>query len=317
MKKRFLSALLCGILVTGMLASASALEVYIDGEPLKSEVSAQLINNRTMVPIGPIFTQLGATVTWNGTTRTAIGEKGDTQVVIQINSSVAYVNGEAVALDTPAMIIDDRTMVPAAFVSTALGAKVYWDGESSTVRIATKVYEVLQVVDGTTAVVDVDGTEETVCLIGVKVPDGAETQAADYTREHLEGKQVELELDSLQRDQSGRLLAYLWVDGAMFNKSLLKDGVAQLSVSSPNVKYEKELAAAADTAAGQQTQDQAGTGAVKTTGAYVGSLESDKYHLPGCRFAEKILPENMIWFDTLPEAEHMGYQPCGVCHPDA
>ena len=50
-------------------------------------------------------------------------------------------------------------------------------------------------------------------------------------------------------------------------------------------------------------------------GQYVGSIESDKYHYPGCRWAEKILPENAIWFNSVEEAKAAGYSACGVCHP--
>lgn len=54
---------------------------------------------------------------------------------------------------------------------------------------------------------------------------------------------------------------------------------------------------------------------VQSSGTYVGSVDSDKYHIPGCRFAEKILPENEIWFDTVEDAQATGYTACGVCHP--
>lgn len=48
---------------------------------------------------------------------------------------------------------------------------------------------------------------------------------------------------------------------------------------------------------------------------YVGSIESDKYHYPSCRHAEKILAENLIGWNTIEEAQAAGYKPCGVCHP--
>ncbi|NLD46481.1 MAG: MBL fold metallo-hydrolase [Clostridiaceae bacterium] len=51
------------------------------------------------------------------------------------------------------------------------------------------------------------------------------------------------------------------------------------------------------------------------TGKYVGSIKSDKYHLPSCRYAQSIAPENQIWFDTEEEALAAGYTPCGVCKP--
>lgn len=52
-----------------------------------------------------------------------------------------------------------------------------------------------------------------------------------------------------------------------------------------------------------------------STNNYVASAESDKYHLPECRFAKKILPENAIWFATTADAKAAGYSPCGSCHP--
>jgi len=46
------------------------------------------------------------------------------------------VNGKNISMDTPAQIINGRTMVPVRFVSEALGAKVSWDEKNSTVIIA-------------------------------------------------------------------------------------------------------------------------------------------------------------------------------------
>ena len=53
----------------------------------------------------------------------------------------------------------------------------------------------------------------------------------------------------------------------------------------------------------------------KSSGVYVGSIDSDKYHNPDCRFAKEILPENEIWFDSIEDAQNSGYSPCGGCHP--
>lgn len=54
---------------------------------------------------------------------------------------------------------------------------------------------------------------------------------------------------------------------------------------------------------------------VSSQGRYVGSIDSDKYHYPSCRFAEEILPENEIWFNSEEDAKAQGYVPCGVCKP--
>lgn len=47
----------------------------------------------------------------------------------------------------------------------------------------------------------------------------------------------------------------------------------------------------------------------------VGSSTSKKYHLPDCRYAEKIKPENRIYFQSEKEAKSQGYLPCKSCHP--
>lgn len=65
----------------------------------------------------------------------------------------------------------------------------------------------------------------------------------------------------------------------------------------------------------QPAQTQPTAPAVTTTGKYVGSKTSDKYHLPGCRYAEKITSENKIWFKDAADAISQGYEACGVCKP--
>lgn len=48
---------------------------------------------------------------------------------------------------------------------------------------------------------------------------------------------------------------------------------------------------------------------------FVGSIKSDKYHYPSCRWAKKINPENEIWFTSSTDARNHGYVPCKVCNP--
>lgn len=46
---------------------------------------------------------------------------------------------------------------------------------------------------------------------------------------------------------------------------------------------------------------------------YVGSKNSNKYHLPSCRWVAKIKPENQVWFSSEEEAQNKGYKPCATC----
>lgn len=47
----------------------------------------------------------------------------------------------------------------------------------------------------------------------------------------------------------------------------------------------------------------------------VGSVNSDKYHYPWCRWAKKISPQNKVTFSSPEEARKKGYKPCKVCGP--
>jgi endonuclease YncB( thermonuclease family) len=104
---------------------------------------------------------------------------------------------------------------------------------------------VTRVVDGDTIEISpsVEGLS-TVRLIGVDTPEthgGTQPygpEASDFTRQHLEGKEVSLELDVEKVDPYGRLLAYVYLpDGEMFNETLVEEGYAQVATFPPNVKY--------------------------------------------------------------------------------
>ena len=107
--------------------------------------------------------------------------------------------------------------------------------------------EVVRVVDGDTIVVNYNGKEEKVRLIGIDTPESVHpnetknteegVKVSDYTKERLTGKNIELELDVEKRDKYGRILAYVYIDDQMYNKELLKLGYAKLATYPPNVKY--------------------------------------------------------------------------------
>lgn len=107
-----------------------------------------------------------------------------------------------------------------------------------------------RVVDGDTFVSTSTGKEENYRLLLVDTPEtvhpnkeeepyGAEASA--YTKERLEGQTVEIEFDQSERDQYGRLLVYVWIDGQLFNQELLQEGLAQVSVYPPNTRYVDEF----------------------------------------------------------------------------
>jgi len=111
----------------------------------------------------------------------------------------------------------------------------------------TLIAKVINVIDGDT--IDVkfsDEREERVRYIGMDTPEihgqvqcfGQEASA--YNKCLVGDKTVWLELDVQERDQYGRLLAYVYLDPkgyAMVNAILLAQGYAQIATFPPNVRY--------------------------------------------------------------------------------
>jgi hypothetical protein len=48
---------------------------------------------------------------------------------------------------------------------------------------------------------------------------------------------------------------------------------------------------------------------------YVGSVTSNKYHHPDCKWAAQIKPEKLVTFSSVTEARKRGHIPCPTCGP--
>jgi micrococcal nuclease len=107
--------------------------------------------------------------------------------------------------------------------------------------------QVLDVVDGDTIKVKVDGKSETVRFLLVDTPESVHPnkpvqpfskEASKHTENMLSGTNVELELGIGERDKYGRLLAYVYADDKSVQESLLEKGFARVAyVFEPNTKY--------------------------------------------------------------------------------
>ncbi|HEU4964935.1 MAG TPA: stalk domain-containing protein [Bacilli bacterium] len=131
---------------TAHAASYGSPDVFVDGEELHFDVPPQIHQRRTLVPMRMIFESLGADVSWEPQTRTAVAFKDGVTIRLPIGSPTVTRNNEPITLDVPAQLIDSRTMVPIRFVSEAFGDKVIWDDTSYQVRITTAHAPIIRVI---------------------------------------------------------------------------------------------------------------------------------------------------------------------------
>lgn len=338
-KKIITTALISALMATNAFA---AINLNINNKPLNLDVPPAIVDGRTLVPARAILETLGATVEWNADTQTVTANSPTTAIKLVINDKNAVVNGKVKTLDVPAQIIDGRTLVPARFVAENLNCNVVWDDKTQTVNITTKQtetaaqensYKVVRVVDGDTFVIDYNGKEEKVRLIGIDTPESvhpdasknteAGKTASEYTKSLIEGKYVTLEFDVQERDMYGRFLAYVYVDGYMLNKKLLEEDYAVVATYPPNTKYVDDFKAISATVENPHVNNSSTSSTAKpSTGTssiaeamYIGNSSSLKFHTPGCSAAEKISDANKVGFATREDAINAGYDSCGICKP--
>lgn len=99
---------------------------------------------------------------------------------------------------------------------------------------AQDFYLCTRVVDGDTIVVEINGKQEKVRLIGVDTPETVHPnkpveyfgkEASKFTKSMVEGKKVSIDYDWQRRDKYGRLLAYVYLeDGTFLNAEIIKQG---------------------------------------------------------------------------------------------
>lgn len=103
------------------------ISVYVNGVDLYFDAPPVIINDRVLVPMRKIFEKLGCEIVWNEETKTVTAVKGEKYIKLTVGESMAFVNGSGVNLDCPAVIMNDRTLVPVRFIADSLNLDVDWD----------------------------------------------------------------------------------------------------------------------------------------------------------------------------------------------
>jgi micrococcal nuclease len=111
-------------------------------------------------------------------------------------------------------------------------------------------YRVVSVSDGDTIVVNMDGREEKVRLIGVDTPETVKPnspqecygkEASNFLKNTLSNQQVKLEPDPINqnRDRYERLLRYVYFNDILINKQIIEQGYGFAYLSFPFTKAEE------------------------------------------------------------------------------
>jgi micrococcal nuclease len=150
---------------------------------------------------------------------------------------------EGQATQTPFVVIVTSTVVPA----TQTGKPTTTPPHTATEINEREKAQVVEIVDGDTIKVIMNGSKYSVRYIGIDTPElqynewfGKE--ARDANVELVAGKEVLMEKDVSETDQYNRLLRYVYlIDGTFVNAELIRLGFAEAKAYPPDTKYHDQL----------------------------------------------------------------------------
>lgn len=146
--KKFVTLCLSLILALSLAVPAAAsaaprpagVSVQLNGEDVTfPNASPAVINGRTMVPMRAVLETLGATVDYDGGTKTVNAKLGDISLTHVIGTNTIEMGGgEKLTMDTVSSVKNGSTLVPLRFFSQALNYEVYWDEGARTAVVIDK-----------------------------------------------------------------------------------------------------------------------------------------------------------------------------------
>lgn len=102
------------------------IKVFYEGRQIHYDIEPALADGRTLIPARQTFETMGASVSWEEQARRVTVTRGERHIEIVLGKNQMLVNGQPVALDTPARVQDGRTLIPLRAVATALDCIVNW-----------------------------------------------------------------------------------------------------------------------------------------------------------------------------------------------
>ena len=283
----------------------------LDNNTVATDISGEIKNDRTFVPIRLIAELFDKEVVWDNNTRAVlINDKGVNQPINPTKTTNNFEQAKVVRVVDGDTVVLDRGK-----------------GEEKVRFVLVNTPETKHPKKG----VEFFGKE-----------------ASDFTKNALSNKTVYLQKDVSDTDKYGRLLRYIWLERPTsnepsneeirtkcFNAVLLAGGYANVSTFPPDIKYvdlfrqiekearEKNLGLWSNGQAPEVKPEPSNNNkqvnqSVKNTGekAYlhangriIGNTNSSIYHLPSGRDYKKVTLRNAVFFDTEEQARQAGFRP--------
>lgn len=117
-----------------------AISLYVNSKAIDTPAMPAIqFEGRVVVPAREVFSAAGATVNYQAEENKVYVHQGNTLIILGINSTEAWVNGQVATLDMPAKLINGKVMIPVRFIGEKLGFKVDWEDATRCIKIYTPI----------------------------------------------------------------------------------------------------------------------------------------------------------------------------------
>lgn len=109
-------------------------KLYLDGREIGQDTPPVIVNGRTLVPLRLISEELGFSVEWHEEEQTVLVQAYDGLILSFTIGDTSFGIGDMEGhIDTPPMIIGDRTYLPVRAIADAYHLPLTWDSKTRSV----------------------------------------------------------------------------------------------------------------------------------------------------------------------------------------
>lgn len=132
MQRKFVFIITLMVLITianfQPVMADNEIKVIVNGEKINFDQQPEIVNDRVMVPVRAIAEKLGARVSFmNVGSPLILINAGEKIIVFKPGKDYAMIDDKKNTIDSPAIIKNDRTLVPIRFVVEGIGIDIKWE----------------------------------------------------------------------------------------------------------------------------------------------------------------------------------------------
>lgn len=127
------------VLSSNTIHAATSINIQINGKAVSSDAEPIIQSGVTYVPMRVLEEIDGLKIkSWNNNTKTlsVMDNETDSVLTLQINKTIATKDKATIKLERPAIVSNNRVLVPMRFIAEAFNCDVAWNSSTRTVFVA-------------------------------------------------------------------------------------------------------------------------------------------------------------------------------------